>query len=164
MLDLVPDRSARVYPVGRLDQDTEGLILLTNDGELTHRMLHPSFGAEREYWVTARGHILEPVLARLASGVELDDGPTAPAQVGASRFDRVSKRTSFSLTLIEGKKRQIRRVMRELGHPVIQLVRVRMGPIFLGDLPLGDSRPATAGERRALLRQLHRGSRSSERN
>lgn len=164
MLDLVPDRSARVYPVGRLDRDTEGLILLTNDGELTHRMLHPSFGAEREYRVTARGQMLEPVLARLAGGVELDDGPTAPAQVGEPSFDRGSNRTSFSLTLIEGKKRQIRRVMRELGHPVVHLIRVRMGPLLLGDLARGDSRPVSARERRALLRQLPGRSRSGQRN
>jgi 23S rRNA pseudouridine2605 synthase len=164
VLDLVPDRSARVYPVGRLDRDTEGLIMLTNDGALTHRMLHPSFGAEREYRVTVSGQILEPVLARLAAGVELDDGPTAPAQVGEPSFDRASNRTRFSLTLIEGKKRQIRRVMRELGHPVVHLVRVRMGPLLLGDLARGDSRPASAAERRALLRQLHRGSGSGRRN
>jgi 23S rRNA pseudouridine2605 synthase len=164
VMDLVPDRMARVYPVGRLDQDTEGLVLLTNDGELTHRMLHPSFGAEREYWVTSRGQISDSVLARLAAGVELDDGLTAPAQVGGASFDPSSKRTRFSLTLIEGKKRQIRRVMRELGHPVVQLVRVRMGPIHLGDLTPGDSRPATSGERRALLGQLHRAARSSGRN
>lgn len=164
VLDLVPDRSARVYPVGRLDQDSEGLLLLTNDGELTHRMLHPSFGAEREYRVTARGPISDAVLARLAAGVELDDGPTAPAQVAAASFDRVSKKTDFNLTLIEGKKRQIRRAMRELGHPVIRLVRVRMGPLRLGDLARGDSRPVTARERRALLEQVHRSPRSSERN
>jgi 23S rRNA pseudouridine2605 synthase len=164
VLDLVPDRSARVYPVGRLDQDTEGLVLLTNDGELTHRMLHPSFGAEREYRVTVRGQISEALLARLAAGVELEDGRSAPAQVGAPSLDRVSKKTDFSLTLIEGKKRQIRRVMRELGHPVVRLVRVRMGPLRLGDLAQGDSRPATARERRALLKQVHRSQRSSARN
>ncbi len=164
VLDLVPDRSARVYPVGRLDQDTEGLVLLTNDGELTHHMLHPSFGAEREYRVTARGQIDVGTLVRLAEGVELEDGLTAPAQVDDVDFDAGSKRTEFSLTLIEGKKRQIRRVMQELGHPLIRLVRVRMGPLRLGNLAAGDSRPATARERRALLEQVHRRPTPSERN
>jgi len=161
VLDLVPDRRARVYPVGRLDRDTEGLVLLTNDGALTHHMLHPSFGAEREYRVTTRGNIPAAALERLAAGIELEDGRTAPAQVDRVEFDRVANRTDFSLTLIEGKKRQIRRAMRELGHPLLRLVRVRMGPLRLGDLAPGDSRPVTARERRALLRQL-RG--PSERN
>ena len=153
VLDLVPDRAGRLYPVGRLDRDTEGLVLLTNDGSLTHRMLHPSFGAEREYRVRVRGSISEAKLERLAAGVELDDGMTAPATVGAATYDAATKTSEFGLTLIEGRKRQIRRALRALGHPVVRLVRIRMGPLELGTLEAGDSRPASARERRALLRE-----------
>lgn len=152
VVDLVPDRAGRLYPVGRLDLDTEGLVLLTNDGELTHRMLHPSFGAEREYRVTVRGRISRETLDRLAHGVELDDGPTAPATVGTAEFDPDGRTSSFALTLVEGRKRQIRRAMKALGHEVVRLVRVRMGPLELGRLAAGDSRPASARERRALAR------------
>lgn len=164
VLELVPDRSVRVYPVGRLDRDTEGLVLLTNHGALTHALLHPSFGSEREYRVTVRGQVGEAIFKRLSKGVLLEDGLTAPARVHASRYDRANRRTSFSLTLIEGKKRQIRRVMRELGHPVFRLIRVRMGPLLLGNLASGDSRPATARERRVLLRQLERSGQPRESN
>jgi 23S rRNA pseudouridine2605 synthase len=153
VLDLVPDRAGRLYPVGRLDRDTEGLVLLTNDGALTHRMLHPSFGAEREYRVTVRGQISTRSLERLAEGIELEDGPTAPATVSGGEFDRGTRTSAFSLTMIEGRKRQIRRALQTLGHPVVRLIRVRMGPLRLGDLAAGDSRPASARERRALARQ-----------
>ncbi len=151
VLDLVPDAGARLFPVGRLDRDTEGLVLLTNDGALAQRLLHPSLGSEREYAVTVRGRMAARALRRLARGVPLEDGGTAPARVGPARHDPDADVTRFRLTLIEGRKRQIRRALEALGHPVVRLVRVRMGPQRLGRLPVGVARPLSAGEIRALL-------------
>ncbi len=151
VLGLVPDREHRLYPVGRLDRDTEGLLLLTNDGRVAHALLHPSHESEREYRVTVRGRISAEALRRLAAGVELEEGRTAPARVGPARFDAATGCACFSLTLIEGRKRQIRRALSALGHPVLRLLRVRMGPLELGDLAPGQARLLSPAERRALL-------------
>jgi len=164
VLDLVPAGRARIYPVGRLDRETEGLLLLTNDGELTQLLLHPSAGSEREYRVTARGRVGPGVARRLERGVRLREGPTAPARVEHLRFDPGAGATTFHLTLIEGRKRQIRRVMSYLGHPVLRLVRVRMGPLRLGDLPPGGVRRPTREELRALERLRARFSGRPSRN
>jgi len=150
VLGLLPPHVPRVFPVGRLDWETEGLVLLTNDGDVAHALLHPSLGSEREYRVTVRGRIDDAVLRRLARGVTLDDGPTAPARVGPARFDRGTDTSSFTLVLFEGRKRQIRRAMEVLGHPVRRLVRVRMGPIELGTLAPGRAR-ARGGAARGRL-------------
>lgn len=152
VLGLLPPEVPRVFPVGRLDWETEGLVLLTNDGDVAHALLHPSLGSEREYRVTVRGHVPDAVLRRLARGVELEDGRTAPARVGTARFDRNSDTSTFALVLFEGRKRQIRRAMDALGHPVRRLVRVRMGPIELGALPPGRARALRTAEI-ALLRE-----------
>lgn len=152
VLGLVPDREHRLFPVGRLDRDTEGLLLLTNDGRVAHALLHPSHESEREYRVTVAGRISPETLRRLARGVELEEGRTAPARVGPARYDPATGRACFALTLIEGRKRQIRRSLAALGHPVLRLVRVRMGPLRLGDLAPGKARRLRPEERRALLR------------
>lgn len=146
VLDLLPDRSLRLFPVGRLDLDTEGLVLLTNDGELAHVLLHPSFESEREYEVAVRGRISRESLRRLAAGVTLEDGPTAPAKVSRARYHAEDDTSVFRLILIEGKKRQIRRALAALGHPVVGLLRVRMGPLQLGTLAAGEARPLDDGE------------------
>jgi 23S rRNA pseudouridine2605 synthase len=138
--------------VGRLDRDTEGLVLLTNDGALAQALLHPSLGSEREYRVTVSGRVPRAALIALVAGVELEDGVTAPAVVGSARYSAGADTTQFSLTLIEGRKRQIRRSLEALGHPVRRLVRVRMGPLRLGRIAAGVARPLDARERRALLR------------
>ena len=151
VVELVPKRAVRLFPVGRLDFHTEGLVLLTNDGALAHTLLHPSFGTEREYQVTVRGRLQAASLRRLSKGVPLEDGVTAPARLGVASFDAEKQTTRFALTLIEGKKRQIRRMMTALGHPVVRLVRVRMGTLQLGELGLGEARPLRGRERRALL-------------
>jgi 23S rRNA pseudouridine2605 synthase len=140
VVSLLPAGLPRLYPVGRLDQETEGLVLLTNDGAIAQALLHPSLGSEREYVVSVRGSIDAATLARLARGIRLDDGPTAPARVGAARFDRNTETSRFTLVLREGRKRQIRRSLAALGHPVVRLVRVRMGPIRLGALGVGRAR------------------------
>jgi 23S rRNA pseudouridine2605 synthase len=151
VLDLVPVGGLRLFPVGRLDRDTEGLVLLTNDGALAQKMLHPSFETEREYRVTARGRVCSGDLERLSRGIVLDDGPTAPARVGSARYDGERDVTRFTLTLVEGRKRQIRRALDALGHPVVRLLRVRMGSLELGALAPGEARELTVRERRALL-------------
>jgi 23S rRNA pseudouridine2605 synthase len=150
VVDLLPERRVRLFPVGRLDLDTEGLVLLTNDGALAHRLLHPSHQVEREYQVTVEGRASARELSPLAQGMSLDDGPTAPARVGRPRYEAASDRTRFTLVLIEGRKRQIRRALEKLGHPVVRLVRVRMGPLRLGRLAAGAARRLTPAERREL--------------
>jgi 23S rRNA pseudouridine2605 synthase len=152
VLDLLPDCGARLFPVGRLDRDTEGLVLLTNDGALAHALLHPSHGVEREYVVSARGHVRTATLERLARGVDLEEGRTAPAGVERVQRDAKARSTRFHLTIVEGRKRQIRRAMRLLGHPVNRLVRVRFGPLRLGRLAPGQARPLSARERGSLER------------
>jgi 23S rRNA pseudouridine2605 synthase len=135
--DLV-DSSARLYPVGRLDADTTGLILLTNDGELANRLTHPSFEVEKTYRAKVKGNVGREALRLLRSGVELDDGRTAPAKARVA--DRLPGVTELELTIHEGRKRQIRRMAEAVGHPVIELQRIRLGPLRLGRLAPGDSR------------------------
>jgi pseudouridine synthase len=151
VIELLPEASQRLFPVGRLDRETEGLVLLTNDGPLAHALLHPSHQIEREYRVTVKGRVAANRLRQLAEGVVLEDGVTAPARVGRPSYDAATGTTRFALTLIEGRKRQIRRALRALGHPVVGLLRVRMGPLRLGRLAPGAARRLDARERRALL-------------
>lgn len=154
VLDRLPAeaRQFRLFPVGRLDRDTEGLVLLTNDGALAQVLLHPSHGSEREYSVTVSGRVAAATLGKLAAGVLLEEGMTAPARTGPARYDARKDTSYFALTLIEGRKRQIRRACAALGHPVVRLLRVRMGPLRLGGLAAGEARPLDAEERHALLR------------
>jgi 23S rRNA pseudouridine2605 synthase len=161
VLDLLPPeaRGGRLFPVGRLDLDSEGLLLLTNDGEVAQAMLHPSHGCEKEYRVTARGRVSPQTRRSLAAGIGLEDGPMAPCRVGAVRYDPRKDASNFKLILREGRKRLIRRALAELGHPVVRLVRVRMGPLRLGRLEPRQARPLTAKERRALPRASSRASR-----
>jgi 23S rRNA pseudouridine2605 synthase len=151
VMELVPAALAEsVFPVGRLDRDTEGLLLLTNDGDLAHALLHPSRGSEREYAVCVRGRLGPERARKLAQGVVLDGVRTAPARVFGRRFDAAENSTRFQLVLREGRKRQIRRACAALGHPVRHLARVRMGPLHLGDLGPGRARRLSAEELAAL--------------
>jgi 23S rRNA pseudouridine2605 synthase len=144
VIDLVADER-RLYPVGRLDADSTGLILLTNDGELANRLTHPRFEVPKTYRATLGGPALgERSLRALREGVVLDDGPTAPARVR-----RLTPHT-LEITIREGRKRQVRRMCEAVGHPVRGLVRVRFGPLELGELRPGRSRRLTAGELAAL--------------
>ena len=143
VVGLVPDEP-RVFPVGRLDADTEGLLLLTNDGELTHRLTHPSFGVEKEYVAEVQGVPTRAVLRRLREGIDLEDGPTAPARVALLDASLVR------LTIHEGRNRQVRRMCEAVGHPVLRLVRTRIGPIADRSLAPGEWRPLTGDEIRAL--------------
>lgn len=147
VVDLVP-AEPRVYPVGRLDWDTEGLLLLTNDGDLTQVLTHPSHGVEKEYLAEVDGVPSRAALRQLREGVELDDGMTAPAKVRLVQ-DR-GDHAMVALTIHEGRNRQVRRMMEAVGHPVRRLVRVRIGPITDPALAPGEWRPLTPGEVRAL--------------
>ncbi|HKE74790.1 MAG TPA: pseudouridine synthase, partial [Acidimicrobiales bacterium] len=142
---LVP-ADARVYPVGRLDADTEGLLLLTNDGELAHRLTHPSFGVDKEYLAEVEGTPSRGAVRRLREGVELEDGVTAPAKV--SLVDPHTLR----ITIHEGRNRQVRRMCAAVGHPVRRLVRTRIGPLAERRLAPGEWRALTQAEVRALER------------
>jgi len=148
--DLLP-RGPRVVPVGRLDYDTSGVLLLTNDGELANRLLHPRFGVEKLYRVTIAGRLDPDDVRKFRAGVALEGGERAAGvklRVVATRRDHCV----LDLTLHEGRNRQVRRMFEALGHSVVALTRLRFGPIALGDLPLGRSRPANARELAALRR------------
>jgi len=142
-----------LYPVGRLDLDSEGLVLLTNDGELANLLTHPRYEHTKEYYVDVEGYPEEETLERWRRGVYLDDQRTAPAEV--SVLSRKKDYTRLRVVLREGRKRQIRRVAEKLGHPVRKLIRVRIGPIHLGNLKPGQWRPLSQGELKQLqdLRQ-----------
>lgn len=146
VVGLVPSEP-RVYPIGRLDNDTEGLLILTNDGELANRVAHPRHGVDKEYLATvANGAVSAGAIRRLREGIELDDGRTAPAQV--SQPDPGVLR----LTIHEGRNRQVRRMCEAIGHPVTRLVRTRIGPISDRRLAPGAWRPLTPDEVIALAR------------
>ena len=151
VMDLVPARE-RLYPVGRLDMDSEGLLLLTNDGELTQRLTHPSYEHEKEYHVWVDGKPTRRTLQRLREGIELEDGFTWPAEVAFLR--RQSGGTWLRFVIHEGRKRQLRRMCQSVGHPVRRLIRMRMGPLRLGDLEPGQHRPLTKHEQELLRRAV----------
>ena len=145
--DLVPSEP-RVHPVGRLDQDTEGLLLLTNDGDLTHRLTHPSFGVEKEYVAEVTGEPSRGDVRALREGVLLEDGMTAPAKVS------LVGPNVLRLTIHEGRNRQVRRMCEAVGHPVVRLVRTRIGPIADRRLAPGAWRTLAQDEVRALERAV----------
>ena len=147
VLDMVP-LEGHLFPVGRLDLRSEGLILLTDDGDLTYRLTHPKFEHEKEYHVWVEGEPAEATLEKWRQGVFLAGSRTAPAEVSVLR--REKGRTWLRVVLREGRKRQIRRVGAMLGHAVHRLIRVRIGPLRLGDLEPGQWRKLTPDEVRAL--------------
>lgn len=143
VVELVPSEP-RVFPVGRLDAETEGLLLLTNDGDLTHRLTHPSFGVDKEYLAEVEGEPSRGALRRLREGVELDDGVTAPATASLPAPNLIR------LVIHEGRNRQVRRMCDAVGHPVVRLVRTRIGPLTDTTLAPGEWRELTQKEVRAL--------------
>ncbi|HMH77091.1 MAG TPA: pseudouridine synthase [Candidatus Udaeobacter sp.] len=148
VLDLLPPAARIVYPVGRLDIDAEGLLLLTNDGELANRLLHPRYEIPRVYEVEVRGRVDEADLPRWRRGAVLPDGPAVPKRV--SRLSAGPRSTRLSVTFAEGRYREVKRYCTALGHPVERLKRVQFGPLRLGDLAPGAHRALTATERKAL--------------
>lgn len=144
VLELVP-MEPRVFPVGRLDMDTEGLLLLTNNGDLTQRLTHPSFGVEKEYLAHVTGEPTERAVARLRKGVELEDGMTAPAKVA------LLDASLLRITIHEGRNRQVRRMCEAIGHPVVRLVRTRIGSLRDTQLKAGKWRELEPQEVHALM-------------
>lgn len=134
----LPEDGPRVFPVGRLDRDTEGLLLLTNDGELANRLTHPSFGVEKEYLAEVEGPATDKQLARIRAGVDLEDGTARAAKI--REVGRVGDRVALRVVMIEGRKREVRRLLAAVGLPVVRLVRLRVGPVLLGDLAPGELR------------------------
>jgi 23S rRNA pseudouridine2605 synthase len=156
VVSLVPS-AARLYPVGRLDIDTTGLILLTNDGELAHRLTHPSFEVPRTYRAVVASPVSDAAVRALRRGVELDDGRTAPARVR-----RLGRRGDvLELTIHEGRKRQVKRMFEAVGHPVVSLERVAFGPLGIGGLAPGAHRRLSAAELEALSRAAAPGCRGA---
>lgn len=147
VVDLVPD-DPRVFPVGRLDAQTEGLLLLTNDGDLAHRLTHPSFGVDKEYLAEVEGRPSPAAVRRLREGVVLEDGRTAPARAV------LVEASVLRITIHEGRNRQVRRMCEAVGYPVARLVRTRIGPLVDRSLAPGSHRTLIAEEMRALRRAV----------
>jgi 23S rRNA pseudouridine2605 synthase len=146
--DLLPDRDRYVFPVGRLDLDTSGLLILTNDTAFAERLTNPEYHVPKTYLVKASKYLSDEELDRLRSGVELRDGPTRPAKV--QRVRESGGKTVFEITITEGRNRQVRRMVEALDARVLKLVRTAIGPLRIGDLPIGGLRELTAEEVRSL--------------
>lgn len=148
--DLVLDAGERLYPIGRLDVNTTGLLLLTNDGALAARLAHPRREVGRVYQAKVRGTPPDEVIVRLRRGVKLEDGKSAPATVRI--VEKLPTKTWLEVTVREGRSRLVRRMCEAVGHPVEKLARVGFGPLVLGELPMGRWRELSPGELRALRR------------
>ncbi len=144
----------RVYPVGRLDFNSEGLLLLTNDGELAYRIIHPSHKVPKTYLVKVKGLVEDREIERLRRGIRLEDGMTAPAGIKRVRMPRAERNTWLEVVLYEGRKRQIRRMFERVGHSVLKLKRIRIDGIALGDLKAGQWRYLGEGEVARLKRSV----------
>lgn len=165
VLDLV-DVPGRVYPVGRLDSDSEGLMLLTNDGEVTARLTHPRYGHEKTYLVLVRGYPDETVLMKLTAGVDLTDEvgkaedarrlTGVPASAPGMALSEPAGHCWLEIKMLEGRKHEIRRMLQQVGYPVQRLIRIGLGPLQLGGLRPGESRPLTDVERKTLLAAVRR--------
>ena len=147
---LLPLGEPRLVPVGRLDRDSEGLLLLTNDGDLAHRLQHPGYGVEKEYLVEVEGEISRQAIGRLVRGVPLEDGPAHALR--AALVERSRGRSALTVVMGEGRKREVRRMLAAVGHRVTRLVRVRIGPVRLDRLRPGEIRPLGSEEVMGLYR------------
>ena len=151
--DLLKGVPERVYPIGRLDYQSEGLLLLTNDGELTYRLTHPRFEIAKTYLVKVQGRVNKQNVDRLQKGVELEDGLTQPALVKIRQSEPAE--TFLEITIREGRNRQVRRMCEKIGHPVISLKRLKFGPVDLGNLKVGQYRELKPKEIQALKKACH---------
>ncbi len=138
VLDLIHSIDKRIYPVGRLDLDSSGLLLLTNDGDLTYKITHPSHELDKEYTVVVNGELTKAELNRFKKGIQLEEGKTSPAKI--EKVNQDSKNTTYKVIIHEGMNRQIRRMFDKLGYEVVSLIRVRIGNISLGSLQPGEYR------------------------
>ena len=151
VMDLVADLSETIYPVGRLDLETEGLLLFTNDGDFAYQLLHPSHEIEKTYLVWVKGAPRDDVVQRLRQGVTIPSGTTAPAKVKRLKVSKDGASTKFEVVIHEGKKRQVRLMFKAVGYSVIRLKRVRIGSLQLGNLPSGQYRFLTPEEISELM-------------
>jgi len=151
IFDLLPDRERYLFPVGRLDLDTSGLLILTNDTAFAERLTNPDFKVPKTYLVKASKYLDDEALDRLRQGVELKDGPTRPAKV--ERIREAGGKTVFEITITEGRNRQVRRMVEALDAKVLKLVRVAIGPIRIGELQMGKVRELTKEEVNVLTRK-----------
>lgn len=149
---LVPKPSLRLFPVGRLDYDSEGLLLLTNNGDIAQACLHPAHHVQKTYLVKIKGVLEEHAIQQLRHGLMLDDGPTAPAKV--KKAGKAESNSWIEMTIHEGRKHQVKRMLEQVGHPVIRLKRIQFGPLNLGTLPPGQIRYLTDKEANELRRIL----------
>ncbi len=152
VMDLIHGIDKRIYPVGRLDLDSSGLLLLTNDGDLTHKITHPSHELDKEYMVVANGELSQEEINRFKNGIKLEEGKTSPAKIEMVNQD--PKNTTYQVIIHEGMNRQIRRMFDQLGYEVVSLIRVRIGNISLGSLKPGEHRKLSSKELQDLLRLL----------
>ena len=150
--ELIKDIPERVYPVGRLDYNTEGLLLLTNDGELANRVLHPRYKLPKVYVALVKGVVPKNKLRKMRAGIELEDAFAKPDDVKILRYE--GPRTWIQITFHEGRKHIVKRFLARFGHPVVKLIRVAIGPIRLGDLPKGKWRDLTGREIRRLFKAV----------
>jgi 23S rRNA pseudouridine2605 synthase len=153
LADYIPPRSGRLFHVGRLDTDTEGLIVLTNDGDLAERLSHPRYEVAKTYLAQVDGVVDRATIHKLAHGVTLEDGPITPDKVRL--VDATANRSLVEVRLHSGRNRVVRRMFDAVGHPVRRLARTRIGTIRLGDLPVGQTRPLTRDELGALFDAAH---------
>ena len=148
VFDLLPAEERYLFPVGRLDLDTSGLLLLTNDSTFAERLTNPDFKVPKTYQVKASTHLEDAQLEQLRNGIELNDGPTRPAMV--TRVREAGGKTVFEITITEGRNRQVRRMVEALGATVLKLVRIAIGPLRIGEQPIGTVRPLTPEELQAF--------------
>lgn len=153
IFDALPELRQQVVPVGRLDRDTSGLLLLTNDGELTYRLTHPSYHVNKRYEVTVKGFISDRALRQLVKGIDLEDGRTAPAEV--QLLHRSQGKSKIALTIHEGRKRQVRRMCQAVGYPVLALRRTEVAGLGLSKIAEGEVRPLTAQEVQQLYQAVN---------
>jgi pseudouridine synthase len=149
VMDLIDVDRSGLFPVGRLDQDTDGFLLITNDGELAFRLTHPSYEVPKTYEAEVRGRLSEGALGQLRRGVRLEDGVTAPAR-DVEVLEGKGDRSVVRLTIHEGRKREVRRMLQKVGHPVVRLKRIAFAGLRLGALPVGQYRPLTEEEIKVL--------------
>jgi len=153
--DLLKDIPVRIYPVGRLDFDTLGLLLMTNDGDLAHRLTHPSYQVPRTYKATVSGFLTDEAMFALRNGIDLEDGPSGPSR--AVVVSRNNRQSTVRITIRQGRSRQIRRMLEAVGYLVIHLIRIGFGPLKLGDLKLGQYRKLDDPEIQSLYEMVERG-------
>lgn len=152
VLGLVKERGLRLFPVGRLDYDAEGFLLLTNDGDLAHRLSHPSFRIPRTYWVKVKGKPSAEEIRKLSRGISLEDGPTAPCRITALRETR--ENAWMEMTLREGRNRQVKRMWEKMGYRVLKLKRISFAGLTLGDLQPGEYRDLRPKEVEKVKRMI----------